>query len=317
MDAAGMVVAPGFVDILAGGFSLEGNHFKVTDGVTTLLSMHGGPVDVDAWYGEQEREGRIVHFGTTVGHGSLREAVGVTDREAAATPEQIAAMERLARKAIMDGAVGIGFGVQYVPGASEAEVLALFRVAAGMGVPCHLHPRFLGPVPPSNAEKGVQEVIAAAAATGASAQIVHLPAMAGHEPSMMRTVLDLIEGARAHGVDVAADAYPWNAGQTSLESAVFDPGWQERMSVSYGDLMLASTGERLTRDTFRRYREDGERTSVIIFHVKEESTDMAFGSPAVMVGSDGGIRNGRGHPRGAGTYAKFLRTYVWEEGALT
>lgn len=317
LDAAGLVVAPGFVDILAGGFSLEGNRYKVTDGVTALLSMHGGPVDVEAWYAEQERDGRLAHFGTTVGHGSLREAAGVGDRERAATPEEIGSMVRLARRAIMDGAVGIGFGIQYVPGASEAEVLALFRVAAEMGVPCHLHPRFLGPVPPENAEKGVQEVIAAAAATGASAQVVHLPAMAGHEPRMMRTVLDLIEGARAHGVDVMADAYPWNAGQTSLESAVFDPGWQERMSVSYHDLMLASTGERLTEETFRRYREDGERTSVIIFHVKEESTEMAFRSPAVMVGSDGGIRSGRGHPRGAGTYAKFLRKYVREEGALT
>jgi len=316
LDASGQVVAPGFVDILAGGFTLEGNRYKVTDGVTTLLAMHGGPVDVADWYAAQEREGRFVHYGTTVGHGALREAVGITDRNRPASRAEIRRMEELAHRAILDGAVGIGFGIQYVPGASESEVLALFRVASRAQVPCHLHPRFLGPIPPENAEKGIHEIISAAAATGASAQIVHLPAMAGHTPETMRTALDLIEGARARGIDVMADAYPWRAGQTSLESAVFDQGWQERMNITYRDLIVTATGARLTESTFRRYRNDGSPTPVLIFHVKESSTDRAFESSAVMVGSDGGIRNGRGHPRGAGTYAKFLRTYVREKGTL-
>ncbi len=314
IDAAGQVVAPGFIDILSGGFSLEGHRYKATDGVTTILAMHGGPVDVAAWYDEREREGAMIHYGTTVGHAALRGAVGIEDREAAATPEQLAEMVRLARVAIQDGAVGIGFGVQYVPGASEDEVLELFRVAAEMGVPCHLHTRFLGPVPPTNSVKGIQEVIADAAATGARVQIAHINSVAGRE---MTTALKLVEGARAHGVDIMADAYPWTAGSTALESAVFDPGWQERMAISYGDIELTRTGERLTEETFREYREDDERsTSVVIHFVPKEGNDLAFASPVVMVGSDGGIRDGRGHPRGAGTYGKFLREYVREEGRV-
>lgn len=317
IDASGLVVAPGFVDILAGGFTMEGNRYKAADGVTTILAMHGGPVDVAEWYETRRTEGRLVHHGTTVGHGALRRAVGIEDRNAAATPEQVERMVRLARRSIQEGAVGIGFGVQYVPGAHADEVLALFRVAAEMGVPCHLHTRYLGPVPPENDIKGVQEVIADAAATGASAQLVHLPAMTGHSERSMRTVLELIEGAQARGVDVTADAYPWRAGSTGLESAVFDPGWQERMQVGYEDIVVLSTGERLTEQTFREYRADGERTQILVYHVREETTEMALTHPHVMVGSDGGIRNGEGHPRGAGTYAKMLRKYVREEGLLS
>ncbi len=314
IDAAGLVVAPGFIDILSGGFSNEGNRYKVTDGVTTILRMHGGPVEVGSWYESLAGEGRIVNYGTTVGHAALRSAVGLEDRDAAATPSQIGEMVSLAKRAIREGAVGIGFGVQYVPGASAAEVFELFRVCAETGVPCHLHIRFLGPRPPENSAKAVQEVIANAAATGASAQIVHINSVAGHE---MDISLKLIGGAQAHGVDVTADAYPWEAGSTGLESAVFDPGWQERMQISYGDIELVSTGERLTEETFRRYREDDVPTWVIIYFVPKQGNVMALTSPYVMVGSDGGISDGRGHPRGAGTYGKILRMYVREEGHLS
>lgn len=317
IDASGLVVAPGFVDILAGGFTMEGNRYKAADGVTTILSMHGGPVDVEAWYREREREGRLINYGTTVGHGALRRAAGVENRDSAATPAQVTEMKRLARRSIQEGAVGIGFGVQYVPGAHGDEILELFRVASEMGVPAHLHTRYLGPVPPGNDVMGVQEVIADAAATGASAQLVHMPAMAGHSERSMRTVLRLIEGAQEHGVDVTADAYPWRAGSTGLESAVFDPGWQERMQVSYEDIVVLSNGERLTEKTFREYRNDGEPTQILVYHVREETTEMALTHPHVMVGSDGGIRHGEGHPRGAGTYARMLRKYVREEGLLT
>jgi N-acyl-D-aspartate/D-glutamate deacylase len=312
IDARGKIVAPGFIDILSGGIGLEGNRYKAMDGVTTLLAMHGGPLEVADWYEEQAAEGRVVNYGTTVGHAALREAVGVDDRDLAASSEQVGAMARLARQGIREGAVGIGFGVQYVPGAAEEEIFELFRVCAETVVPCHLHSRFLGPEPPENDIKGIQEVIANAAATGASAQIVHLPAMAGHSLRSMELALKLIEGAQRNGVDVWADAYPWDAGSTSLESAVFDPGWEERMRISYGDLELVSNGERLTRETFEAYRADGRPTPVIIYHVREEGTRLAYASPFVMVGSDGGINRGRGHPRGAGTYARFLRQFVRE-----
>jgi N-acyl-D-aspartate/D-glutamate deacylase len=322
IDAAGLVVAPGFIDPLTsmGAARLPGARYKVTDGVTTVLALHGGPVDVAAAYDRMAEEGALLNYGTNVGHGALRQAVGLSaeDEEARAvpaTPDQVGRIVELARRGIMDGALGIGFGLQYVPSTSEEEVFRLFEVAARYGVPAHLHIRYLGPQHPINSVKAIQEVIATAAATGASAQVVHVNSTS---PRDIDLVLDLIEGAAAHGVDVSADAYPWEAGSTGLESSVFDEGFRERMSIDYGDIELVSTGERLTEETFHRYRGDDERDAVIVHFIPTETIRKALTSPVVMVGSDGSINEeGRGHPRGAGTYARFIRQFVRERGDLT
>ncbi|HXV86248.1 MAG TPA: amidohydrolase family protein [Gemmatimonadales bacterium] len=318
LDATGLVVAPGFIDILAGvPTAAEGQAYKIFDGVTTVVSMHGGPVDVERWYQARGDVGAYHHYGTTVGHQALREAAGVTDRYAAASPDQLEMMLELARDAIALGAVGIGFGVAYVPGASREEILRLFQVAAEAGVPCHLHIRHFGPVPPDNSSlDAVQEVIAAAAVTGASAQVVHIGSMVA-APADMRTALWMIDGARARGIDVMADVYPYTAASTGLSTTTFDPGWQARFGgISHGDLELVATGERLTAESFERYRAQGN-VGAIIHYIPEETIRAALGHPAVMVASDGVIENGRGHPRGAGTFARVLGRYVREQNVLT
>ena len=316
IDASGLVVAPGFIDILAGYPNRdESAIFKVTDGVTSIVSMHGGPVDVKKWYGEIEEQGSYIHYGTTVGHSSLRQAVGIEDRNTPATAEQLATMIRLAEEAIDAGALGIGFGVQYVPGATREEVLRLFELAVGKDVPCHLHVRYLGPHPPdNNSLAAIQEVIAAATVTGASVQVVHIGSIAGRS---MKTALWMIDGAREHGIDIMADVYPYTAGSTGLQSTVFDPGWQERMGgISYGDIELVKTGERLTEESFNRYRQ-GKRIGVIVHFIPEEAVQLALAHPFVMVASDGVISDGRGHPRGAGTFSRVLGKYVRELGVVS
>ncbi len=236
-------------------------------------------------------------------------------RYAAATDEQLTVMLQLARQGLNGGAVGIGFGVQYVPGASREEVLRLFELCAEFDVPCHLHVRYLGPHPGDNSSlAAIEEVIAAAAVTGASAQIVHIGSVAGRK---IETALWMLEGAQARGIDVMADVYPYTAVSTGLSSTVFDEGWQERMGgISYGDIELTRTGERLTAETFASYR--AERThSVIVHFIPEESVRRALAHPLVMVASDGVIRGGRGHPRGAGTFSRVLGRYVREQAVLS
>lgn len=318
IDASGLVVAPGFVDILASHPNTdEAARYKVFDGVTTLVSMHGGPVDVEEWYRARRDSGAYLNFGTTVGHNSLRESVGLTDRYAPATAEQIEQMERLAREALDAGAVGIGFGIMYVPGASREEVFRLLQVAAGQRVPAHAHTRYFGAVSADNSGvAGAQELIAAAASTGARAQVVHINSMIAPLPQM-RTALAMIEGAREQGIDVMADAYPYTASSTGLSTTAFDSGWQERYGgISYGDVELVSTGERLTEESFERYRAM-DTVSVVIHYMPEASVDSALAHAAVMVASDGVIEDGRGHPRGAGTFARVLGRYVRERGVLT
>ena len=138
-----------------------------------------------ALYDEMAQRGALLNYGTNVGHGALRRAVGLTSgdeegRAISASPEQVEQIVELARRGIMDGALGIGFGLQYVPSTSEEEVFRLFELAARYGVPSHLHIRYLGAQRPINSVKAIHEVIAPAAATGASAPVLPGPSTSPH-----------------------------------------------------------------------------------------------------------------------------------------
>ncbi len=310
LDATGLVVAPGFIDILAGPpRSFEGQSFKVSDGVTTVLAMHGGPIDIPGWYADRAGAGSLHNYGTVIGHANLREAVGVDDRYAEATDSQIAQMVALAETGIRDGAIGIGFGLEYVPGASRMETFELFRAAARYDVPCHLHIRFSDPTPPGTNFEAIEEVIAAAAVSGASAQIVHINSTGG--TWTMKQSLKLLEDARRMGLDITADIYPYEAWSTGLSSARFDPGFLDKFRIAYSDIEMVTTGERLTEDTFTQYREQGD-VWVIAHAMPAEDIVTAMQHPLVMIGSDGTIQDGRGHPRGAGTFSRVLGRYVRE-----
>ncbi len=260
--------------------------------------------------------GPLVNYARTVGHQALRRAVGATDRYQPATPEQIEQMEQLARGAIRAGAVGIGFGINYVPGASYEEVFALFDVAAQEKVPCHLHARYKGNVFPQTMSLATQEVIAMAAASGAQAQLVHLiSSTVGSAPLCIR----VIEGAARHGVDVGFDFHVWTRNQTGLKSALYDPGWQERFGgITYSHIYVAETQEQLTRERFEELRAARNDTLVQTEFIPEAEIEMGLRSPIGIVSSDGGgLVNGKGHPRSVGTFARLLGRYVREKKVAT
>jgi N-acyl-D-aspartate/D-glutamate deacylase len=312
IDASGQIVAPGFIDILANmRLDRAAHEFKIGDGVTTVLGMHGGPLDIADYRKSHAAVGPLVNYATTVGHSALREAVGATDRYLPATPEQIEAMRTLAVVAIRDGAVGIGFGINYNPGASYEEVFALFEVAAAEGVPCHLHARYKGNVFPLTMSLAAMEVISIAAATGAQAQLAHLiSSTVGSAPLSIA----LIEGAAARGVDVGFDFHVWTRNQTRLQSALFDEGWQERFGgATYSDVYVADTQERLTEARFFELRALPEILSVQTEFIPEEEMIMGLKSPLGIVSSDGGgLIDGHGHPRSTGTFARYLGRFVRE-----
>jgi N-acyl-D-aspartate/D-glutamate deacylase len=314
IDASGLVVAPGFVDILARiTSSREPQRYKIKDGVTTVISMHGGPVDIAGWYRAFESDGSLVNYGTTVGHPDIREAAGVTDLYVPADREQREEMQRIAAQAIEAGAVGIGFGINYTPGASYEEIVDMFQVAADHGVPAHVHSRYKGSLFPETIVQSVQEVIAAAAITGASCQIVHLASSA---IGSMEASLEMIAGARRHGIDIMADIHPYLANSTRLESALYDPGWEERFGgVTVDSIMLVDTGERLNANTFELWRERG--ATIVTFFIPKHEMLLALEHPLVMITSDGVIVDGKGHPRGAGTFSHVLGRLSREEGHLT
>jgi dihydroorotase len=125
----------------------------------------------------------------------------------------------------------------------------------------------------------------------------------------------MLEGARQRGLDVTTECYPYTAASTGLHTAIFDPGWQQRMGIDYKDVQWAATGERLTAETFDKYRKQGG--AVVIHMIPEEAARVAVSNPIVMIGSDGmPITGPKVHPRGQGTFSRVLGHYVREEKAL-
>jgi dihydroorotase len=160
--------------------------------------------------------------------------------------------------------------------------------------------------------QGLSEVIAAAAITGAPLQVVHINSSS---QASIEKMLQIVGEAKARGMDITTEAYPYSAGATRIEAAMFK-GWENRSDVDFSSLQWVATGERLTRDTFLKYR--GQRGLVIAHSNTEENVRKAILSPLVMIASDGfDLTGGQGHPRSSGTYSRILAKYVREEKGLS
>lgn len=320
VDVKGLVVAPGFIDLHVHQHSAETYAFKARDGVTTALELEIGVWPVAPWYAERQGKS-LINFGASSGHvPAAMNVMGDTGKflpmdaavNRAATPGEVRAIREHVKQGLDDGALAIGFGINYLPNCSREEILDLFQLAADSKVPCFVHVRHGGPVEPG-VEEAVQEVIADAASTGASLHVVHITSVGLRQtPALLR----MIRGSRAHGLDVTTEAYPYTAGMTDLSSAIFNEGWQQHQGgITFKDLQWAATGERLTPETFAKYRKQGGM--VAIHSIPEEIARLAMADPMVMIASDGIIANGKGHPRAAGTYARVLGRYVREQHALS
>ena len=312
IDATGLVVAPGFIDLHVHSESEDVFGLMVRDGVTSAFELEVGTSDVAEWYGEREG-GQILNYGVGIGHLRVRMKVmgdsgsflpsGPGGSEPA-TKEQIAEMRRLIEKGLAEGALAVGFGLAYTPAATTAEFESILRIAANHGASAHVHVR-------EDGLAGVNEAIESAAATGASLHVVHASSSSGALPAEF---FGAIERARSQGQDVTIEAYPYEAGMTFIESAKFDD-WESWEDSRFQIHQWVESGERLTRESFARYRAQGGL--VMYQKITEDITRMAMENPLTMIASDGYIVDGKGHPRSTGTYAKVLGKYVREDSVLT
>ena len=311
IDAAGQVVAPGFIDVLSYTPNRYGIWNKLTDGVTTQLALHGAAAEVGPWYAGLAKSGWPVNYGGSFSDPAARVLLKMS-RYRAATPEQLARLRGLAEASLRAGALGVSMSLEYTPGAADEEVLALARLAAEYHAPVWFHARYSDTIPPGTDAEGIHEILEAARQTGAAVHVDHITSAATFD---MAAALDSLEKARAAGVNVTACLYPYDFWATSLAQARFDSGWQQRFGIGYRDLQIAGTTERLTAESFARYRAHG--TLAVAYAIPDTAVVQALRAPFVMIGSDAILNPGNNnHPRASGAFSRLLAVYVREKHVL-
>jgi N-acyl-D-aspartate/D-glutamate deacylase len=315
INVTGLVVSPGFIDLHVHGTTFKENQYQIHDGVTTALDLEFGASSIEEFI-EKRNGSSLVNFGASVAQGQLRmqamkawknrvEGEPVDYNFKALDDEEIEEMKVLVQDQINKGGLGIGVPIGYYPAATRREIYEVYKLAHELSVPVFSHIRM-------GRALAVQQVLADAMTTGASLHIVHINSSSGNELDL---TLEMIQGARQKGFDITTETYPYTAGSTDIASAIFQPGWQENLGISFNDLQWVETGERLTEETFNQYRKIGG--IVIVHQMKPEWIDLAVRSPLTMIASDGMMYSRLAHPRTAGTFSRVLGKYVREDNVLT
>jgi dihydroorotase-like cyclic amidohydrolase len=353
LDVAGAVVTAGFVDVHSHVTDVAGMRLRALDGVTTAFELEGGATPVEPAYRQAAAEGRPINYGFAASWALARmEAVGDVVLDAGlgtfmaniaspawqgpATAVQVSQiLDRLSAD-LADGALGVGMLVGYAPGASPEEYLRVAQLAAEAGVPTFTHARDLIEAVPATLMDGAEEIVRAAAETGAHMHYCHLNSTSGRH---VDRVLDVVGRAQAAGSRVTTEAYPYGSGMTGIGAAFLAPERLPERGLGPADLTYAPTGEQVgTEERLRKLRADDPGGLVIIRHLDEDDpTDRGIMMrslvfPDAIVASDAMPLTWSGrvpdqmtwplpgsaftHPRTAGTFSRALRMLGTGDGPL-
>jgi N-acyl-D-amino-acid deacylase len=361
VDASGLALAPGFIDTHS---HADGEIFGhrdalavVSQGITTVVVGQdgGSPDTLASFFARLEQSPPAVNFAGYVGHNTVRHAVMGEDFRRRATPDEVARMTALVRQGMREGALGLSTGLEYDPGiySDRAEVLALARAAAEMGG------RYISHIRSEDRWfwEAVDEIIEIGRATGMPVQMSHaklaMRSLWGRADSLLR----VLDRARASGVNITADIYPYTYWHSNLAVLLPERNFDDRASAQLaldeiappdGLLLTAYAPEPAyvgkTVAEIARMRGTDPTTTYLDLVKQAESLRAARerGDSAVagwevdaVIGTSmkepdierllawphaNFCTDGSlpgSHPRGSGSFSKILGRYVRERGILT
>ncbi|MBQ2990145.1 MAG: amidohydrolase family protein [Clostridia bacterium] len=316
IDAKGMYVCPGFIDPHGhiDGHAYTGE-LSLLQGITTTVGGNCGfsPVDLKQFFDRQD--GFPIHQAELIGMCALREAAGATDPFQPASEEQIDRMVHLCHAALECGAAGVSLGPAYTPGSSIMEMQALCREARRFGRPVSIDTRMNS----MTDLYSLQEAIDLADATGCRMVVSHFVYQYG--VGVEEEALEMIDRARARGIDMYLDSGMYKDWCSSIGAALFEPGIMRANGIELSHLRVI-TGEHIgvmpDHALYAHLREAHPHDAVAVFTGKQEAVYTIARWKDAMISTDtGAYRPGEGHPQIAGSFPRFLREMVRERGELT
>lgn len=305
INAYQKIVSPGFIDMLSFNPNLKAAQYKIGDGVTTNLAMHGSTADFNGFFDQYEKHPTLVNYGGALFAVRLRYELGLGNHDKP-TEQQIEYMAQRARDEIRKGALSVAFSPEYYPGTTPEEIKAIMRVAKEYGIVTHFHGRHSSLTGEHTSIDSVKEVLGYARELNAPVHFMHLHSTGG--TGVMDEAIQMIEDARAEGYQVTYDVYPYDSWATNISFERLAGDWQSRFGITYSDIQVAGTNERLTEESFPLYRKRGGQ--VIVYAMKEEELIKALKVEHSMIGSDATMDSEYNHPRGAGTFSRYIGRYI-------
>jgi N-acyl-D-glutamate deacylase len=283
IDATGLVVAPGFIDLHAHGQSIPADRMQAFDGVTTTLDLEAGVLPVASWYRRQAEQGRVLNYGASTNWAFARigamtgsneesslEAFGraMRDRrwvENVASETEVAGILDRLRQGLNEGGLGIGILNAYAPGAGVQELTAVCQLAAEHAVPTFTHIAYMSRIDPESAAEAYIRLIGYAGATGAHMHICHFNSSS--KTDVERCAV-LVAKAQAQGLPITLEAYPYGTGSTVLAAAFFsDPEFEARNGTGYDSVQRVTDGRRFHDREELLAAQTEEPSTLVLWHI--------------------------------------------------
>ncbi len=330
LNVAGLIVAPGFIDIH--NHSADALQEKpdalsqITQGVTTVVlgPDGGGPIGIETFMLPFDEKPLAINVMTFVGHANVRVRVMGANYKRAATPEEITRMEELVEDAMREGAFGLSSALEYDPGSYSTidEMVALAKIAARYGGVYMTHLRDEG----DRVLDALAEAIEIGRQANVPVQISHLKLGSAAVWGKTAEALALIDKARAQGVNIAADVYPYNTVLSRLGPLIRleNVGGPANVLVIESPMhpeyklktldQIATERAMMPLDLYNEMLKE-DQTTVVTTSISEKDVTAFLSHAWVMISSDGGLEIA--HPRSAGTFTRVLGKIVREDKTLT